>query len=157
VGSQEGKRAIADLQVKYEPRQQEIVRLQKDIQGLQDRLNGATVGDEDRRRWSRDLEDKQTQLKRSTDDAQSDFAIDRDNAVRRIGQKMVRIITDYAQQKGLTLVIDGAQMPIYYAASGIDITPEVVKLYDAANPVAGAEAAGKPAAKPAASSPAKPK
>ena len=29
---------------------------------------------------------------------------------------MVRIIGDYAQQNGFVLVIDGAQIPIYYAA-----------------------------------------
>jgi hypothetical protein len=59
---------------------------------------------------------------------------------------MVRIISEYAPQSGFSLVIDNAQIPVYYAAKEIDITEEVVKRYDAANPVADAGAAGAPAA-----------
>ena len=83
---------------------------------------------------------------------------DRDEAVRRIGQKMVRIIEDYAQKNGFTMVMDGAQVPIYYAAKDTVITEEIIKLYDAANPVADAGASVKPAARPATPMPAsKPK
>ncbi|MGO8813240.1 MAG: OmpH family outer membrane protein [Terriglobia bacterium] len=156
----EGKKAAADLQKKYQPRQQELERLQQEIQSIQDQLSkqSATLSDEEQRRLSRDLEDKQKLLKRSTDDAQSDLATDRDEVVRRIGQKMTRIINDYAQQNGLSLVIDGAQVPVYYYSKDSDITAEIVKRYDAANPVADAGTPAKPAARPAAQSPAtKPK
>ncbi len=63
----EGKKAIADLQKKYQPRQQELERLQKEIQGIQDQLSKPTpaLSDEEQRRLSRDLEDKQKLLKRS--------------------------------------------------------------------------------------------
>lgn len=160
ANTQEGKKAIADLQKKYQPRQQELERLQQEIQGIQEQLSKQTptLSDDEQRRLSRDLEDKQKLLKRSTDDAQSDFNSDRDEAVSRIGKKMVSIIHDYAQQNGFSLVLDDAQIPIYFAATNIEITAEIVKRYDAANPVADAGAAPKPAARPAASSPgAKPK
>lgn len=154
----EGKKAIADLQKKYQPRQQELERLQSEIQGLQDQLSKQTptLSDEEQRRLGRELEDKQKLLKRSTDDAQSDFNSDRDEAVRRIGQKMLRVIGDYSQQNGFALVLDSAQIPIYFAAKDVDLTAEMVKRYDAANPVADAGAATKPPA-PAASSASKPK
>lgn len=154
----EGKKAIADLQKKYQPRQQELQRLQSEIQGLQDQLSKQTptLSDEEQRRLGRELEDKQKLLKRSTDDAQSDFNSDRDEAVRRIGQKMLRVIGDYSQQNGFALVLDSAQIPIYFAAKDVDLTAEMVKRYDAANPVADAGAATKPPA-PAASSASKPK
>ena len=156
AGTGEGKKAIADLQKKYLPRQQELERLQKEIQAIQDQLSKQTpaLSDEEQRRLSRDLEDKQKVMKRSTDDGQSDFTADRDEAIRRIGQKMVRIISDYAQQNGFILVIDGAQIPIYYYAKGFDLTEEVMKRYDAANPVSDAGESTKPAAHPASSSPA---
>jgi outer membrane protein len=155
----EGKKAIADLQTKYQPRQQELERLQKEIQADQDQLSkpAPALSDEEQRRLSRDLEDKQKLLKRSTDDAQSDFNADRDEAIRRIGQKMVRIIGDYAPQNGFILVIDSAQIPIYYAVKDIDLTAEIVKRYDAANPVADAGAAPKPVAHPASPPATKPK
>jgi outer membrane protein len=154
AGTGEGKKAIADLQKKYQPRQQELGRLQQEIQSIQDKLSKqpSSLSEEEQRQLTRDLEDKQKVLKRSGDDAQTDFATDRDEAVRRIGQKMVRIISDYAQQNGFTLVFDGAQVPVYYAAKGVDITPEIVKRYDAANPVSDAGMSSKPAT--SASSPA---
>jgi outer membrane protein len=143
----EGKKVIADLQKKYLPRQQELQRLQQEIQAIQDQLTkqSATLSDEEQGRLNRDAEEKQKLLKRSADDAQSDFNHDRDEAINKIGQKMVRVINDYASQNGFTLVLDDAQIPIYYASKDIEMTEEIVKRYDAANPVADAGAPAKPA------------
>ena len=158
----EGKRGMADLQKKYQPRQQDVTKLNQDIQGLTDQLQkqAATLSDDEQRRLNRDLEEKQKLLKRTTEDAQADFATDRDEMFRRIGQKMVKIIDDYARQNGFSLVLGSDQIPIYFAAKEVDLTDAIVKLYDAANPTeapvsggpatprTGAPAAPKPAAKP---------
>ena len=154
----EGKKVFADLQKKYQPRQQELQRLQQEIQAIQDQLSkqGATLSDEEQGRLNRDAEEKQKLLKRSAEDAQNDFNRDRDEAINRIGQKMVRVIAEYAQQNSFTLVIDGAQIPVYFAAKDTDLTEIIIKRYDAANPVAEAETKPAPhAATPA--PPAKPK
>jgi outer membrane protein len=156
----EGKKVMADLQTKYKPRQQELERLQQEIQAIQDQLTkqSATLSEEEQGRLSRDAEEKQKLLKRSADDAQSDFNHDRDEGINRIGQKMVHIINEYASQNGFTLVLDDAQIPIYYASKDIEITQEIIKRYDAANPVADAGAPAKPVTHPAAPTPApKPK
>ena len=144
----EGKKSIAELDKKFVPRKQELERLQKEIQDIQGKLSkqSPTLSDEEQRRLTRDLDEKQKSLKRSADDAQSDYNADTEETVRRIGQKMVKIIADYAPQQGFVLVIDDAQVPIYYAAKDIDIQAEIVKRYDAANPVADAAALSKPAA-----------
>ena len=160
AGTAEGKKVFADLQKKYQPRQQELQRLQQEIQAIQDQLTkqSATLSDEEQGRLNREAEDKQKLLKRSAEDAQNDFNHDRDEAINKIGQKMVHVITDYAQQNGFTLVMDDAQVPIYFAAKDIEITEEIVKRFDAANPVADAGAPAKPATPLAApASPSKPK
>jgi len=151
----EGKKVITDLQKKYQPRQQELQRLQQEIQAIQDQLTkqSATLSDEEQGRLNRDAEEKQKLLKRSAEDAQNDFNRDRDEAIGRIGQKMVRVINDYALQNGFTLVLDDAQIPVYYASKDIEITEEIVKRFDAANPVADAGAPAKPAAHPATPAP----
>jgi outer membrane protein len=143
----EGKKAIADLSKKYQPRQQELQRLNQEIQAINDQLSKANVlSDEEQRRLTREQEDKQKLLKRSTEDAQADFQSDRDEAIRRVGQKMVRIISEYAPQNGFVLIVDDAQIPVYYAAKEIDITEEIVKRYDVAYPVSDTGAAAAPAA-----------
>lgn len=132
-----GKKALQDLQSKYTPRQQEIQRRQQEVQQLQEQLQKqmTTLSESEQRRMSRELQDKQKILRRMTEDAQSDFNNDRDDIMRRIGQKMVKVIDQYATEHGYSLVIDSGQVPVYYAAKGVNITPEIVKMYDSANPV----------------------
>ena len=154
----EGKKVLADLQTKYSPRQKDLQRLNQEIQAIQDQLSKgqATLSDEEQARLNRDMEEKQKQMKRDAEDAQADFNHDRDEAINKIGQKMVRVIDDYAQKNGFSLVLDDAQIPVYFAAKDIEITGEIIKLYDAANPVADAGATAKPATHSAAPAP-KPK
>jgi outer membrane protein len=142
----EGKKVIADLQTKYLPRQQELQRLQQEIGAIQDQLakGQSTLSEEEQGRLNRDAEDKQKRLKRSAEDAQNDFNSDRDAAINKIGQKMVRVINDYAQQNGFSLILDDAQIPIYFASKDIEVTADIIKRYDAANPVADAAPAAKP-------------
>jgi outer membrane protein len=148
----EGKKVFTDLQKKYQPRQQELQRLQQEIQAIQDQLTkqSATLSEEEQGRLSREAEEKQKLLKRSSEDAQTDFNHDRDEAINKVGQKMVKIINDYASQNGFALVLDDAQIPIYFASKDIEITEEIVKRYDAANPMAEAGVTAKPAAHTAA-------
>lgn len=172
----EGKKAFADLQKKYQPRQQDLQRQQQEIQNLQDQIQRqqTTLSDAERVRLSRELSEKQKLFDRAREDAQSDFQQDRQDVIGRIGQKMVQIIDDYAKKNGYSLILDAeipiynqgqmsnAQIPIYYASQDVDISGDIVKLYDQAfpaqaastsgsqQPAAGAAASNtKPAAKPA--------
>lgn len=156
----EGKKAFAEIQKKYEPRRSDLQRRDQEINAVQEQLQkqSTTLSEEEQLRLRRELEDKQKTFKRAQEDAQADFQADNQEIIRRIGQKMVRIIDDYAKQNGLVLVMDpsAVQMPVYYAADGIDITEAIVKRYDAANPESGGTAATSRPATPASPKPAKP-
>jgi outer membrane protein len=166
--SSEGKKAFAELQKKYQPREQDLQKQQQDISALQDQLQkqAMTLSDEERARLSRDLEEKQKIFKRASEDANVDFQNDSQEVIRRIGQKMLRVISEYAQQNSFVLVIDDAQIPVYYAAKEIDLTDEIVKRYDTSNPAeaattapaaTGAATTTRPAAPAARPTPAAPK
>ena len=155
----EGKEAIQNLQKKYQPRETEINQRQQDVEQLRQQLQKqmTTLSADEQRRMQHELQDKQTVLQRLEQDAQSSFQYDRDTLMRDLGQKMVKVIEQYASTHGFALVIDGSQVPVYYAAKGVDVTAEIVKLYDSSNPVqssstssgsAGSGAATKPAATP---------
>jgi len=156
----EGKKGLQEIQTKYQARSQDLQKQQQEIQSLQDQLQrqSATLSDDERLRLTRQLDEKQKIFKRAQEDYQSDLQEDEQDAVRRIGLKMDRIVKDYAEQNGFALVIEGGpQMPIYYAAPHVDLTEELVKRYDAAYP-AGAPAGGgaKTTPPPKAVAPAKP-
>jgi hypothetical protein len=40
----------------------------------------------------------------------------------------------YAKQRGITLIIDGSQTPILYAAESMDITSAFISYYNLKNP-----------------------
>jgi len=154
----EGKKALGDLQKKFAPRRADLEKQQQEISTLQDQLQrqATTLSDEEQRRLSRELDDKQRIFKRAQEDFQADGQQEQQDIGQRIGQKMVKLLDDYAQKNGFELVVDATPqtLPIYYIAPQLDLTETMIKLYDAANPVA-AEATP-PATKPAAAA-AKPK
>jgi outer membrane protein len=158
ASTEEGKKTLGDIQKKYEPRRNDLERQQQEINALQDQLQKqqTTLSDEERLRLTRELDEKQRLFKRAQEDAQADYQNDNQEAVRRIGQKMVRVINDYAQQNGFALVLDPAavQLPVYFAARGLDLTDAIVKRYDAANPgpSPAASSSSPPPVKPAATS-----
>jgi len=159
LSTAEGKKSMADLQKKYQPRQQEIQKENQDIQAITDQLQkqAATLSDEEQRNLNRQLEEKQKLLKRTQEDAQADFGTDRDEMFRRIGQKMVKVIQDFAPKNGYSLVIGSDQVPIYFAATEVELTDQIVKLYDAAYPADAATSGGPAAPATRSSTPSAPK
>jgi len=67
---------------------------------------------------------------------------------------MMDVLDRYSRENGYVAVFDTSAQnsPILFASSGIDVTQDIIKLYDQAYPLkAGATAS--PATKPAASTP----
>jgi Skp family chaperone for outer membrane proteins len=177
LNTAEGKKALADLDKKYQPKRTELQKMQQDIQALEDQIQRqqTAASDAAQAQLNRQLDEKKKIFTRTQEDAQSDFGADRADVVGRISQKMGHVVQDFAEQNGYTVILDtvapvfsssgqigDAQVPVYYAAKDVEITEEIVKRYDAANPVAAAASAppagAKPAtAKPAAKTPEKPK
>jgi outer membrane protein len=116
-----------------------------------------TMSEEARTKLMRDSDALTTKLNRDTQDAQTDLDEAQGKLMQELGNKMLAIIEKYATQNGYALVLDvsNPQTPVLWAASGIDITNDIVKLYDQANPGAGAGSAAKPSA-PATARPALP-
>jgi Skp family chaperone for outer membrane proteins len=98
-------------------------------------------------RLTQQLDRKQNELQEDVNAAQADV-------VDRIGRKMMDVLDRYSRENGLVAVFDSSAQnsPILFASTNIDVTQEIIKLYDQAYPIkSGAAApAAKPAAKPAA-------
>lgn len=150
LSTEQGKKAMQGLQSKFMPRQQEIRRRQQQVEQLREQLQKqmTTLSADEQRRLSRELTEKQTILRRMTEDAQSDLQYDRENIMRNIGEKMVKVIQQYAPQHGFALILDSSQVSVYYTAKGFDITEAIVKLYNSTYPVASTSGAATSKAKP---------
>jgi outer membrane protein len=102
----------------------------------------------------RDIDATTTRVNRDTQDAQSDLDEAQGKIMQELGGKMIAVLEKYATQNGYAVVLDvsNPQTSVIWATSAVDITNDVIKLYDQTYPGGAAAAAAKPpaAAKPAA-------
>lgn len=158
TGTAEGKQAAAELQSQFEPRQNELNNLQKQIEDLQTRIRTTqnTASDDEKVRLARELDTANRQYQRKQQDDQDDFNAARQDVVDRIGRKLMEVVDNYSKQNGYAVVLDTSsqQTPVIYGASTVDVTQEVIRLYDQQYPVKAAAAPTKPATqRPAAPKP----
>jgi outer membrane protein len=142
LSTKDGQKAAADLQSRFAPKKAEIDKDQADVAGLQDQLKKgqATMSEDAKAKVMRDIDAANTRLQRKTQDAQSDLDEEQQKIMQELGSKMMAVVEKYAQQNGLAMVIDvsNPQTPVLWAAQAVDITAEIVKLYDQSNPGTGA-------------------
>ncbi len=151
VTTAEGKQASAELQTQFAPRQSELEGLNKQINDLRQKLqaNAATYSEEEKARLTTQGQRQASQLERKNNELQEDVNAAQAEVVDRIGRKMMDVLDRYARENGFVAIFDSSAQnsPILYASTNIDVTPEIIKLYDQAYP------AGAAGAKPAASAP----
>jgi outer membrane protein len=147
----EGKQASAELQSQFAARQNELEGMNKQINDVRQRLETGTgkLSPDEASRLQRQGESMARQLQRKQDEYQEDVQGAQADVFDRIGRKMVDVLDRYARENGLVVVLDSSAQntPVLFVSPNIDITQEIVKLYDNAYPAkAGAAATPKPAA-----------
>jgi outer membrane protein len=93
----------------------------------------------------RDIDANNKSLQRDTEDAQADLDAEQGKIMQELGNKVMAVLEKYATGNGYALVLDvsNPQTPVLWASQTIDITGDIVKLYDQANPGTGAPATAK--------------
>jgi outer membrane protein len=141
----EGKQAANELQSKFAPRQTELDNLRKQIEDLQTRLRTAsnTLSDEEKARLAREGDQLTRTYQRKQQDSQDDFNEAEREIVDTIGRKMIDILDKYSKENGYSVVLDTSAQntPVIYAANTVDVTQDIIKLYDQSYPVKNAAAA----------------
>ncbi|MBA3973125.1 MAG: outer membrane chaperone Skp [Candidatus Solibacter sp.] len=151
LATKDGGTAREALRVKFETRSKDLEGRMADINRKRETLQKAanTLSAEARDKQTREIEDMQKKYQWDAEDFQSDVQQEEQKLVGDIGNRMISIIDEYAKGQNFALVLDvsSQQSPVLWAASGIEITRDIVELYDKKNPVGAAAAT--PAAKPA--------
>lgn len=150
VTTGEGKQASAELQTQFAARQKELEGLNNQINDLRTQLaaNQTTWSDEQKARATAQGQRLTQQLDRKNNELQEDVNAAQADVVDRIGRKMMDVLDRYARENSLVAVFDSSAQnsPILFASTNIDITQEIIKLYDQAYPIKSASAPAKPAA-----------
>jgi outer membrane protein len=155
----EGKQANVQLQAQFTPQTTELDNVQRQLADIQTRLtNGArTLSQDEQARLQRQGEMLQRQFQRKQDDLNDQLTAAQGDIVDAIGQKMLTVLDKYSKDKGIAVVLDSSAQgsPLVYGAMQLDITDDIVRLYDQTYPLKAAAPAASPAPKPA--TPAAPK
>jgi outer membrane protein len=155
----EGKQAAAELQSKFAPRQTELDNMRKELDDLQTRLRTGqtTLSDDEKARLARQGDVLTRTYQRKQQEAQDDFNDEQQDVVNRIGRTMMAVLDKYSRDNGYAVILDTSAQntPVVYAANQIDVTQDIIRLFDQSNPVKGgapsaaSPAAPKPAPRPA--------
>jgi outer membrane protein len=166
VGTRDGQKASQELDAKFAPRKKDFDSRQSELASLQDQANkgGSVLSEDKRSQLARDIDEKKKRLERDMQDAQEELQSEQQRLLQSLGQRMMAVIEKYAKDNNFTLILDvsNPNTPVLYASSGIDITSDIVSLYDknptptstSTTPSSGAGASGATAPRPAAARPA---
>jgi outer membrane protein len=132
--SAEIKKADAQMQATFKPRQDKIDALNKDIAGLSQQLQASAgklspAAEADLQTQG---QRKQRDLQRLTDDLNADATAYRNDVLSKSSEKMQAVVKKIAEEKGLDLVVD-TSTALYYKEA-MDITKDAIAAYDKAYP-----------------------
>lgn len=166
VSTKDGQKAAGDIQARFNPKKADLDRRQGEISQLQEQLNRGrnTLGEDARQKLVREIDQKTKSLNRDTEDARAELDQEEQKIMNQLGSRIMAVIDKYAKDHGYAMILDvsSPQTPVMYASNTVDITREVIELYDKNAPAAasgtGTTTSGivAPSAKPVATSPAAP-
>jgi Skp family chaperone for outer membrane proteins len=132
------------MQSKFAPAQAELDTFTKQIEDVEKRLQQGerTLSDEEKTKLQRQHELLTRQAQRRQQEFEEEAQAATADITDTLGRKLVDITNRYARENGYIAVLNsGAQgSTLIYTSPQIDITQEIVKLYDQAYPVKAAPA-----------------
>jgi len=159
AGTKEGQKAAADLEAKAAPKKKELDAKQNDINALKDQLQKGqnTLSEATKNEIYKNIQQKTTSLQRDYEDAQADMDQEQQKILQTLGQKVLATIERYARDHAITMVVDVSLQPnpVMFASPSLDITKEIIDLYDQNAPAMSSPTSAKPS--PGLSNPAPPK
>jgi Skp family chaperone for outer membrane proteins len=149
------------LQTKFEPKRKEVEAKNAEIEGKKTQLrNMANTASEDmRRKLTNDIDQLQRSLQRFQEDAEAEFQGEQQKALSELGGRIMQVIDNYAKTNGYAVILDvsSQQSPVIWIANGIDVTGDIIALYDKNAPsTVNPAMPAKPTAAPPAAAPKKP-
>jgi Skp family chaperone for outer membrane proteins len=144
--SAEGKASTAKVNALREKKLADLNTKNKQLETAQQKLNsGGLLSEEARAATQKEAERLQVEITRLQQDAEAEMQDLQQQLQLDFQRKLSPIIQQVAVEKGLHLLLSQTDAGMVWADSGLDLTGEIIKRFDAAT--AGAAKAPEPAAK----------
>jgi outer membrane protein len=134
IETAELKKAQAELEAKYKPRQAQIEAIQKELAQIQQQLQAGQgkLTPQAEQELNIKGQRRQRELQRLGEDLQAEVDRERNEILGRSSQRMQDVVKKLAEERGLDVVIDVSNT-IYYKPV-LEITKEATAAYDKAYP-----------------------
>jgi outer membrane protein len=127
------KKAQVDLEAKYKPRQEQMAKLQKELDTINQQLSlGEKLTAQAQAELTAQGQRRSRDLQRLTEDLQADVDRERTEVIQKSGERMRNVVGKLAEEKGLDAVIDSGNT--LYFKPALDLTKEATAAYDKAYP-----------------------
>jgi len=127
------KKASADMQAKYKPRQDGLEQLQKQMADLQAQLQNPKITPQQQEELNARGQKAQRDAQRLNDDLQADVERDRQAILQHAGAQMTEVVRKLATDQGLDVVVDVSSTVFFKPA--LEVTDAAVAAYDKTYPV----------------------
>jgi outer membrane protein len=132
LGTEEIKKASADMQTKFKPRQDQLDKLQKDMADIQAKLQSQQVPAAAQADLTAEGQRKQREAQRISEDLQADVERERTEILQRASQRMAEVVKKLAEDKGFDVIVDTTTTVFYKPA--LEVTEEAMAAYNKAYP-----------------------
>jgi outer membrane protein len=138
------------LQAQFAPRQSQLQALNDEVETLRKQMESTNdkVSESERTTRAQALDKKEKQLQRQIEDFKTDSQTESQQVFQRVAQKVFAFLQTYALQRGYSAVIErgsDASPVVWYAASDMDITGQLIKAYDTQSGVTSQQTPASPA------------
>ena len=134
---------IKRVDAEFQPLQAELNQTAQRLNALQDEIRkmqqGATPATPQQIQAKMDqFDDQKKAYERKGEDAKANYARRRMQLLEPLQSDVEKALGAFAAARGISMVLDGSQIPLVYAADSIDITTAFIADYNAKNPATAA-------------------
>jgi outer membrane protein len=127
---------LTTLNREFEPRQRELDQINQRVAALTKEISDTqSVADPKTIQQKQEsLEQMKREYQRKGEDAQAAYAKRRQEIFGPLQEDIGKALEAFAKARGITVIVDGSQVPVLYAAEAIDITRAFIADFNSKNP-----------------------
>ena len=139
-----GKEAFNRVKKLNDQKKEEGDKLPKELRDMEQKLadQGSALADDKRERSRRSYQEKAIAFKRFQDDANRELEAVQKKELSELERRVFPVINQVGKEKGYTLIFNKFQSGLVYADDAVDITDEVLKVFNTTVAVPAAKPAG---------------
>lgn len=122
----QARRARAELEQEFAPRDRDLVETQRELRRMEDSFarDGNAMNEAERRNLEREIVGQKREIRRATDEFREDFNIRRNEELARLQRRIYETIVEVANQEGYDLILEAG---VIFASDQVDITEKVLQ------------------------------